>query len=334
MRLKASDYEQMKFNIFKSVYEIDNNVERTKYIDSLCKNLSLRFLPTMYKADIMRIVDLDTSRIKAENARIVYELYPNLLNKMKALALELNLHSSLELSMLCEFLMKEGYLSKNQELKLQPDGRMCARGLLFVDIINGLGVCSNLSVIERDFLRFCGYNASVIYNYIPSNVVCFYETDEYKRNFNPNGVLSKRSIGELINYGLFRKFNHMFTIIEEQDKLYAYDAANTIILELPNPTTAQIITGYGTCRMQPYASIHENNGLDEIQAIIKLFERTDMTSPYSNTDFCQTLLKMNDLVLANQQLIDDFYNDAKSCIEDIAQESTKINVKRKYNIAK
>ena len=329
MSIQTSDYEKKKFDIFKNIYEIDNNYERSKYIHSLRSDLkNLGFISTMYKADIFKLASIDLDKTKQENARIVYELYPNLLNRMQKLASELKMQSSLELAMLCEFLMKEGYLSKNHILKLQHDGRLCMRGLLFVDIINGIGVCSNLAALERDFLNACGYNSSMILNYIPSNAVCFHESDEYKRNFNPHSLDYKRGVQELINYEILKNTNHMFTIIEEQGRMYAYDAANTIILELPNFKTAQIITGYGTCRMHHYSSIIENSEPNEFQSIVKLFERIDVSSPYNNNDFLCTLSEINYLISISQQLFNDFYDDAKPYIDSIAQESAKIYVKK------
>ena len=109
MSIQVSEYEKKKFDIFKRVYEIDNDYERSKYIHRLCSDLkNLGFITTMYKADIFKLASIYLVKTKQENARIFYELYTNLLNKMKKLESELKIQSSLELAMLCEFLMKEG----------------------------------------------------------------------------------------------------------------------------------------------------------------------------------------------------------------------------------
>ena len=301
MNLSKNELEKRKFDIFRKIYEIESTEERIKCMCELLEDLrNLRYFITMYYSFLLKEMSLDTLKIKEEYSKIAYELYPALLGKMQKLAHELNLNNSLELSYLCNYLMYEGYLSKNKEFNFQREGRLVFRGLMFVDVINGNGVCANMATLEKDFMKFCGYKSSVMSNSMPDNVLRFYELDEDKRDSYINQAkFRKNTLLQSISSKIFMKNAHMFTIIEDKDKLYAYDPTSAIILELTSPTSAQILTGYGTCKLNPYFSVYGNDGLEDFQVIIKLFERTDFSSPYSNENFCHMIEKINPLLEEN-----------------------------------
>lgn len=231
----------------------------------------------------------------------VMENYNSLLEKISLLSKELNLTNSLELSNLFSYLLWNGYLSKTQEHKFQPEGRKLISGLFFADIMDGIGVCANYSDMLKDLLIHCGYPSAVIDNYIANGIE----------------ILKPQTI------------NHVFNLIEENNKLYIYDPTNIYLLNIINSKYAKILTGEGISRIDIYSSYSACTSKVEYDLLEEILTAKTFTSPYNRKAFETHFSKNMRTFKKNRPLIKDFYDEARSDIVGISEKTDKIKIRQR-----
>lgn len=151
--------------------------------------------------------------------------------------------------------MWNGYFSKDQSFNYQIENRSLIHGMYSFDIMNGNGVCLNFSDMLKDILNECGYNSSIILNKI-NNIE---EMEKFcvldiKRNVVKSCNLITKVIPLLLKPIINKIGNHAFNLIEENGKLYIYDATNLLFLKLNSTTEASILAGKGEFKLTPYSS--------------------------------------------------------------------------------
>lgn len=257
--------------------------------------------------------------------------YKNILKKFSTLVNELKLTNSLEISILFTYLMWNGYFSKDQEFNYQIEKRALIDGMYSYDIMNGNGVCLNFSDMLKDILIECGYNSSILLNKIKNikEMKKFYVPEIERNIVKSNNVITK--VMPLVFKPIINKVgNHAFNLIEENGKLYIYDATNLLFLELNNTIVANILAGNGDFKLTPYFS-YLFNGSKERAALDTLHTIDDFKSPYSRKDYIITSENCVELFNKNNDLFKayywDIYNDitrVADSVEDYKENKKKI----------
>ena len=121
--------------------------------------------------------------------------------------------------------------------------------------------------------------------------------------------------------------NHVFTLIEDKDKIYIFDVTRLCLLRIKNSFTAEIINGNGLYKLKPYLSYLLNNNH---KLLSKLLKNDCYDIPYSNDEFRLIGERIINLLENNLLLIEDFYLEIKPDLLNISQATDQImELKRK-----
>lgn len=249
----------------------------------------------------------------------IMTIYKSLLEKMSTLAKELNINNSLELSILFSYLLWNGYLSKEKILEYKENNDHEIVGLLFLNIINGTGVCRNYSEMLKDFLNYCGYKSVILANYLSDNIQIDYRMEINKKYgyTNSNEDMFKR-----------KKANHAFNLIEDNG-LYIYDPTNLLWYFLENVNSSILVNGKGKSIIYPYRSYDFCYSKDDEKLLDRLFSDEKFVPPYHKADFISTSEVNLELIKNSTSLLNDFYNEARSDLVNISSESNQIMTRKR-----
>lgn len=324
--LKNMSFNEKQFAIFKMYYDglcnsdkdiIKTVVKRNPFIlmkmDSLIEEANLA---SVYKSDSLYNREKACPEIMAQ--------YNLLINKILVLAKELGISNSLEICVLYSYLLWNGFLSKNKTNVFKSEGRKFIWGLLFADIMDGIGVCLNHADMLRDILNASGYTSIILENSFNEH-----STINYKIGIEIKGMTD--DIARPFSEKLFRKrkANHAFNLIEENDKIYIYDSTNLLLHKLMNSSYCELVNGKGKSELFPYQSYSFVNSKEEEKLLDRLFTDDKFISPYTRSDFVSVCEVNLEMIKNSISLFEDFYSDVRPNIIGISEETDKIVKKRK-----
>jgi len=304
--------ENKKHLLFKSII----NNENYNYIENITN------LPIISLAKLIKLMKEKNNLVKQNDYGISELFYPHLLLQMKNLADELKLSRTLELSNMFTYLLWNGYLSKNKTNIYKIENRKEIDAFLFADIVDGASVCINHADMLKDFLIFCNHNAAMLLNLITIRIDPFYEPD-IDRNF-AKILLSTRLRGITLTPIQRLLGNHAFTLIEENEKLYIYDATNLIFCAIDDINTAYVIHGFGDFNLKPYYSYLYANTDKEVATLDKLLTSKNFYTPYHDEEFINITEQNIQLLNNNLSLLNDFHDEIKNDLINISNATTKI----------
>lgn len=242
--------------------------------------------------------------------------YPDVLQKMRNLAVELGLNDSLELSNLYSYLLWNGYLSKDKKNAFSAQDRNVIFGMFFSDVMNGKSVCLNHSDMLKDFLNICGYDAASLITYVGKDVDL-----DYRARINrdiEDFSLAFKTLNLFMSSHSKAFGNHALTLVRDNDRLVVHDSTNLALFGVKNASSIELINGSGVCKLNPMASCVINSGTEsELRAISGLYEVADFQAPYSRKDFIFTSEENVELFNDSIALLDDFYDEVKPSIMGI-----------------
>lgn len=312
--------EERKYKIFKLFYhnDIDKNTLQ-ELEESITKHKHINY----DNFNIMNeafIANTSTTMIRNNRRKYgeVMENYNELLSKISNLSKELNFQNSLELNILFSYLLWNGYLSKDKEYKFSSNDKKNIPGLFFSDIMDGRGVCLNNTEMLKDFLVFNGYSSAIVQNYYNHKSKINYEIKIRREN---DDIETKEKLIEI----LFKKnANHVFNLIEDNEKTYIYDPTNLSLHKVVNSYKSILINGSGEFKLFPYRSYMNCDGIEEIKLLDKLIKTKESPVSYTKEDFISTSEVDLELIRSSSYLIEKFYNEARQNIINISNETNKI----------
>ena len=327
--------EQLKFLLFKTIFENSDDINKSKWFDENSDNFKMLLssenyylMSSLYKGDFLKSLNDELLEYRKKYYDNISFYYFDILEKMRKLSLELGLKNSLELSNMYTYLLWNGYFSKDKTNVYSIENRKVIMGLLFADIMDGIGVCLNHADMLKDFLNNCGYDSAVLVNFASKNTKIDYKMDIERKVKKPS--FSTKIMNFVLMPIISRIGNHAFTLIKENDRMYIYDSTNLGLLEIKDPYMASVINGEGIHKLHPYTSFLVGNGTSsEINALSGLFLNTNLNSPYDKDEFIFTCEDNISLFNNNISLLDDFYDDIKSSVTFISDITDKIEVKKK-----
>lgn len=317
--------EEKIYKIFHVFYYNRANEELIKELEKELKNH--RF----YNIENYRIMiegkTANVSTVEIENNRKKYSdimySYNSILQNMTILSKELNLENSLELCLLFSYLLWNGYLSKNKEYVFSDKEIKRIQGLFFADIINGRGVCLNNSEMLKDFLNLNEYTSSMLMNHYNPLAKINYRIDLTRKKDDKKELLIITLIEELIRR---RKANHVYNLIEDNNKLYIFDSTNMLMQKIIRNDKAEMVNGTGEFRLFPYQSHMLCASPDERSLLDKLLTTRQYEYLYTKRDLIITSEVCLEIIRNSTYLIENFYAEIKNNIDEISKETSKIKI--------
>jgi len=228
------------------------------------------------------------------------------------------MENSLELSILFSYLLWNGYLSKNKEYIFSSNDRKYIIGLFFTDIMDGRGVCLNNSEMLKDFLEVTGYNSSIMQSYYNNTATRNYKIGINIRNDEPEEKSS------MLKRFLKRDANHVFNLIEENDKLYIFDPTNLLLHKIINKYKSALINGKGDFKLYPYQSHMNCSSIKEVELLDKFITTDNYLSPFTRYDLISISQVNLEIIQNNISLLEDFFEEVHPYILGISEEKSKI----------
>lgn len=313
--------EGRKFEIFKSFME-NSNDDNSELLRELANNFDtisevndvgkLYFLSTIVKYSNKMSFG---SKEYLDNKFKTQEDYNNILEKTFNLSKELNVDSSLRNSNLFSYLLWNGYFSKDKKLVFQSADRGLISGVFPYDITNGIGVCLNFSSMLTDYLNLSGCSSATLINLIEGKKPD-YEINIERQRGKEN--LRTKSLSFLLKPVSKKIFNHAFNLIDDNNKLYIYDATNFLIFDIENKFSANALDADIKAKLNPYFSYMFNSEEKSAKVIDKLNSiNNGSASGVQNfvTLFNDDIAYFKD----NDALFSDFYDDIKPNIDKISE---------------
>lgn len=321
--------EFILFKYFSNAKEFDRN-----YNSDIIELLVEKKMHSV--ANLMLLTPFVGMFKRAQNNEPTYEVakenYNEIIIKCNELAKELNLNSTLELSILFSYMLYSGYFSINGVHKYQIEGRANILSAFAFDIFRGGGVCLNYSDMLTDIITANGYDAATILNFVDSKTKSRYTPDIKRQEVSPK--LFTKVFMSIVHPASKKMGNHACTLIIDRDKPYIFDSTNLMMFECVDNKKAVNSVGEGHLNLKPYISYMLAKNVPNYNAIEKLCLTSDYTSPYTGRDFIFNFENCVHYFNENQRIFTDFHEDIMGNITEIVKDTERAKSKRKQKIYK
>lgn len=316
--LEKLNDEEKKNLILKYLINEPDEEHRKIFISFIENNPKLSSLANkqILKADFIKTIQKNNIKNMIKENEVIIN-YQRLLENYAKLAQELSLDTSLKIAILYTYLLWNGYFSKTKTNIFQNENKNLKSGLYSYDVMNGIGVCLNYSILFNDYLNTCGIESATIINGVK---------EKFERDYIPpiDRPRHKDNIISRINYLLTTPItniigNHAFNLIRENNKFYIYDVTNLAMLKIVNCTTAENICGTGTVVLHSLVSYLFAQNDISINVLNDFITTLNfLQCPYSRRDFICLFEELLELFNKNKKLIDDCYDEVHDDIITIA----------------
>ena len=123
-----------------------------------------------------------------------------------------------------------------------------------------------------------------------------------------------------------RKANHVYNLIEDNNKLYIFDSTNMLMQKIIRNDKAEMVNGTGEFRLFPYQSHMLCASHDERKLLDKLLTTSEHVCPYTKRDLIITSEVCLEIIKNSTYLIENFYAEIKNNIDEISKETSKIKI--------
>lgn len=247
---------------------------------------------------------------------LILENYHNLAN-------ELNINTTYDLSVMCSYLLWNGYFSKTKSHIYDAKNRKITLGFPF-DVINGGGVCYEYSILLKDFLDKCSKESGVLFCKFPFN------DSKMKRNYKPNiernfiDNKNNKLLEYILNIISNSTGNHAVTLIDENGQNYIYDLTNLAFFNIIDAKSAAIVDGNGNLNLKPTTSTmicgSKGNLIENLYGQEKFVIEEKQVKEWFEKNI--------DLLNGNIPLLNDAYDNVHSYMETISAGMSRIKTKK------
>ena len=190
----------------------------------------------------------------------------------------------------------------------------------FLDVIKGSGVCLNYSEYLQDYLLTCGKEASILLCEVPKDKSIQRDyKPQIEQNYakNKNELLKLSILAMLANKLLKIDGNNAIALIKENDKMFAYDPTNLLVLNILNKDVGEIINGKGNFKLLPMFTLIE----ELIKAnYSRAFNRKEIIFSFENT---------MEHITDNIPLLDDTYDNVHNELQSLLDNYELLKTKTK-----
>ena len=270
-------------------------------------------------------VESEYGMIHIDDISYFQEEYNSILLKLKKLIQELKLNNVLDVSSLFVVLLLKGYLSANKTFRIDSKDRFFADNFHALDIIRGNGVCLDCSEMHTDLLNKCGYKAAMFACTSNKLIKTRLFTNWYSDIVNYEGkynILKKGLARIFLNTG-----GHVVTLIKEDEKFYLYDSINQDIMKINDIKTSIALSINLFYANEVEDSYFFAKTIENKKILDCLKTQTKFLCPYSYEQFVKKHNAICKYIQDNLNIIEDYYTDTVSNINNINDKIIKIKSK-------
>ena len=267
--------------------------------------------------------------------------YKNIVDKTSAfLNSELLVEDPITASVIFEYLLWNGYFSKNNFYQYRMDERINNFSGFGADIMRGNGVCLNNATMLSDVLKSLDYNAYTSVCYVHENA----EIPDEKREKMPidrsvykgNTLLEKLKVKNAIlaSYALRpitkKVGNHAIVLSEYNGEFYGIDPTNLCFMTHSNENQLQSLNGLVDFDLKPtfthYLNSDEVDNIKEMYENMNEFANKDVSFLDGNSikDFYQEKVEFCD---SKKNILKDFHEECLNDIDIVCKTLTKNKIR-------
>lgn len=302
--------------------------------DSLCKNSenTNKSIHKYSKEEIEKYIAFYKQNIENKDINIFNYNYNSIIKRTANLIKELNITNPIETSVIFEYLLWNGYFSKNKKICFSKYNRIINLTALGADIMRGKTVCLNNSDMLSRLLRELKYTSYMIacnINLNQNSNICYKPNIkqikvEKKKHPNIIDMTKRKKLNNLCNEIV--DGNHISSIVFYNNQYFVIDPTNLGIMHLDNFSKAKFYFSNITAEIllwpllaleglseKEFSKIinYQNINLDENHSTIT--ESLNYINISSNAvELCKKNLSLiNDFYIANYQDIDSICKTLK-----------------------
>lgn len=215
------------------------NIQRA--IDKFYENYRDEKNFLLYQAALAEVY----KKAKKESALLYSDFtiaYQSIIESTAKLCFELNLKDSMSAFTAFDYLLWNGYFSKDKSYAYEINKRLNINGYYSLDIINGHGVCLNKVHLLDGILKAMNYESYLITNLVK---------EPFKQNYMPKidrkvnaQKNSSSKILQFLTLPIQQVFgNHACTLVRKNSVYYVYDPTNLCVYKLNKFLQADMIGG-------------------------------------------------------------------------------------------
>lgn len=272
---------------------------------------------------------LNNIRIRSKNKSMdqeYYKYYTNIIEKSAKLLKELNLNDPVEISVLYEYLLWNGYFSKDNNLSYSLSGRKNSLGLVGADIMNGKSVCLNNADMLTNLLQECDIEAYTVGCTVPAGKDAnFQYNPDIERNIKEPSYRDKISskINNILHLDILG--NHAVTCFKNGETYSASDPTSLAFLNFSELKKMKYVGSDLELDLKLWVMIVLNDfeNYDELLKIIAtIYLRSDLEPLKLNNikNISESVLEM---CRNNKNLLNDFHSDIYDDINGVCKTLTK-----------
>ncbi len=293
------------------------------YLHNISYESKIAFLNAI-KMRFIKSYENDMKEVYANSIRV----YNYILGNFTRLFKELNIDSVYGITILNAYLLWNGYFSFYKDKDNKDSRILTIPGLFALDVINGQNTCLSFSNLLKDCLINGDMKAATINCGTPFRITRDY-IPKIRRDIKDSLIGNiKSSIAEIVTYPITRGINHVITLIDDEDKYFAFDPVNLLSLNINNQLESSIVNGTGTFKLKPNRSLITCPSSDPYEIYTKLFDGKRSTA-IDNEEEINTYEKVLEIIKNNRHLIDDFYDNNYGYYETIHDETMKYGNRKK-----
>lgn len=258
-----------------------------------------------------------------------YQYYENIIEKSARLLREIGATDPLTASATIQYLLWNGYFSKDKSLVYSESKRVNNFVATGADVVRGRSVCLNNADFEATILRRLGKEAFIIGARVnPKQKIEFEYRPNIVRNVDEKVSLWQKLFIKLVEFTPLRRIgNHAVTLIKTDGQYVISDPTALAYANITDFMKATYVGSTGSMDLKPWLMLL----LDGVD--IEKFKEIVETS-FANSDrevLNARLVKQvydNGIYLCqkNKTLIDDFHEEIEPDIEEVSRTLAKVKM--------
>lgn len=256
------------------------------------------------------------------------EAYFSVVKKAAQLLKELKPEAAVEASKMFDYLLWNGYFSTNKNFAYSISGRVNNPHLLGADVMCGKSVCLNNAALCSQVLREYGTDAYLV----GANVegVHAIPRGDTTLEGSMGRTIIKPKFSDIVKTGLLRLTplrkvgNHAVTLIKEDDKYFVTDPTNQTVANFTDLLKVTSPISEIEMKIKPWLTVlfDQITPEDFNNMINESFRHSD-EEVVTGEDELEAMLKGELKCMIQENLLDDFYVDAKEDIDTVSKTLVK-----------
>lgn len=260
-----------------------------------------------------------------------YLPYEEIIEKTAKLLKEIGATDSLTASAAFQYLLWNGYLSKDKELLYSVSYRKNNLSLAGADIACGKSVCLNNADMEAQVLRAMGKEAYIIGCRIdPTTALNLEYKPPIERKIDEHVKLSHRVLSKLVEWTPLRKIgNHAVTLVKAEGRYIVSDPTNLCYANFDDFMNVKVVGSEAKMQLKAWLMLLLHPMSYETFEKIALESFLLGDKEELNTFKVKQVFE-NGIYLCkkNNFLLDDFHDDIVPAIEEVHRTLTKSNIRK------